>query len=154
MIILPSKTSRHVGNPLIVWCFSGRQYPGKQSPSGFLSQGNGRDSLAGRFYPEGKTAQIYRDNGTATGIPESYRCADLRRSPSTTLPSSWKKPARVGVKKSVSFSSDTSFQEKKSLFSSKTHVHEAKVYHKGVLQGQSPTSAFPFTSLLHSFCFF
>ncbi|XP_048515605.1 uncharacterized protein LOC105692384 isoform X2 [Athalia rosae] len=98
-------------------------------PSSFLSE-DGRDRQ--RI----KTAQVFdnsQENGSATG---------LHRSPSTTtLPSSWKKPARVGVKKSVSFSSDTSFQEKKSLFASRTaHVHEAKVYYKGVLQDRPSQS--------------
>lgn len=39
-----------------------------------------------------------------------------------------------GVKKSVSFSSDTSFEEKRAPYK-RAAVHEAKVYHKGVLQG-------------------
>lgn len=40
------------------------------------------------------------------------------------------------VKKSVSFSSDTSFKERRSN-SKRTAVHESKVYKQGVLQGQS-----------------
>lgn len=39
-----------------------------------------------------------------------------------------------GVKKSVSFSSDTSFEEKRAPYK-RAAVHEVKVYHKGVLQG-------------------
>ncbi|XP_020282137.1 uncharacterized protein LOC109853946 isoform X2 [Pseudomyrmex gracilis] len=49
-----------------------------------------------------------------------------------TLSSSWKKKD-VGVKKSVSFSSDTSFEEKRTPHR-KSAVHEAKIYRKGVLQ--------------------
>ncbi|XP_006608015.2 uncharacterized protein LOC102681836 [Apis dorsata] len=41
-----------------------------------------------------------------------------------------------GVKKSVSFSSDTSFEEKRAPYK-RAAVHEAKVYHKGVLQDRS-----------------
>ncbi|KAG5313661.1 AN33B protein, partial [Acromyrmex insinuator] len=59
-------------------------------------------------------------------------CA-LRPSPSVqTLSTSFKKKG-VGVKKSVSFSSDTSFEEKRAPYR-KSAVHEAKVYRKGVLQ--------------------
>ncbi|XP_077254463.1 uncharacterized protein LOC143893214 isoform X2 [Temnothorax americanus] len=59
-------------------------------------------------------------------------CA-LRPSPSAqTLSTSLKKKG-VGVKKSVSFSSDTSFEEKRAPYR-KPAVHEAKVYRKGVLQ--------------------
>ena len=39
------------------------------------------------------------------------------------------------VKKSVSFSSDTSFEEKRLPYRRVAAVHEVKVYHKGVLQG-------------------
>lgn len=41
-----------------------------------------------------------------------------------------------GVKKSVSFSSDTSFEEKRAPYK-RAAVHEVKVYHKGVLQDRS-----------------
>lgn len=51
-----------------------------------------------------------------------------------TLSSSWKKKD-VSVKKSVSFSSDTSFEEKRTPYR-KSAVHEAKIYRKGVLQGE------------------
>lgn len=51
-----------------------------------------------------------------------------------TLSTSWKKKS-VGVKKSVSFSSDTSFPEKRTPYR-KPAVHEAKTYRKGVLQGE------------------
>lgn len=60
----------------------------------------------------------------------------LQRSPSVqTLSTSWKKGA-VGVKKSVSFSSDTSFEEKRAPYRKQSAVHEAKIYRKGVLQGE------------------
>ncbi|EZA58928.1 Ankyrin repeat domain-containing protein 33B [Ooceraea biroi] len=49
-----------------------------------------------------------------------------------TLSTSWKKKG-VSVKKSVSFSSDTSFEEKRAPYR-KPAVHEAKIYRKGVLQ--------------------
>lgn len=59
----------------------------------------------------------------------------LGQSTSTqTLSTSWKKNVGVNVKKSVSFSSDTSFEEKRAPYRKPT-VHEVKVYHKGVLQG-------------------
>lgn len=57
----------------------------------------------------------------------------LRQSPSVQILSTKKKG--VGVKKSVSFSSDTSFEEKRAPYR-KTAVHEAKIYRKGVLQGE------------------
>ncbi|KAI4499569.1 hypothetical protein M0802_005465 [Mischocyttarus mexicanus] len=49
---------------------------------------------------------------------------------------SWKKNVGVNVKKSVSFSSDTSFEEKRAPYRKPT-VHEVKVYHKGVLQDRA-----------------
>ncbi|XP_043286638.1 uncharacterized protein [Venturia canescens] len=60
----------------------------------------------------------------------------LRRSPSCQNLSNTgkKKSSNRGVKKSVSFSSDTSFEEKRAPFCRKTAVHEAKVYRKGVLR--------------------
>lgn len=59
----------------------------------------------------------------------------LRRSPSVhTLPVERKKRSGSRVKKSVSFSSDTSFEEKRAPYR-KVAIHEAKVYCKGVLQG-------------------
>lgn len=62
----------------------------------------------------------------------------LQRSPSVqTLSTSWKKKGAVGVKKSVSFSSDTSFEEKRAPYRKQSAVHEAKIYRKGVLQGES-----------------
>ncbi|KZC04777.1 Ankyrin repeat domain-containing protein 33B, partial [Dufourea novaeangliae] len=61
----------------------------------------------------------------------------LGRSPSTqTLPIERKKKSSARVKKSVSFSSDTSFQEKRAPYV-RAAVHEVKVYHKGVLQDRS-----------------
>lgn len=48
---------------------------------------------------------------------------------------SWRKKG-ASVKKSVSFSSDTSFEEKRSPYKRSSAVHEAKIYHKGVLQGE------------------
>ncbi|XP_043248303.1 uncharacterized protein LOC122395065 isoform X1 [Colletes gigas] len=61
----------------------------------------------------------------------------LRRSPSfQTLPVERKKKSPARVKKSVSFSSDTSFEEKRLPFK-RTAVHDVKVYHKGVLQDRS-----------------
>ncbi|XP_076170960.1 uncharacterized protein LOC143148473 isoform X2 [Ptiloglossa arizonensis] len=58
----------------------------------------------------------------------------LRRSPSfQTLPVERRKKNVARVKKSVSFSSDTSFEEKRAPYR-RTAVHEVKVYRKGVLQ--------------------
>ncbi|XP_029047449.1 uncharacterized protein LOC114878153 isoform X1 [Osmia bicornis bicornis] len=60
----------------------------------------------------------------------------LYRSPSVqTLPVERKKKKNgVRVKKSVSFSSDTSFEEKRAPYRRTGAVHEVKAYHKGVLQ--------------------
>ncbi|XP_018405868.1 PREDICTED: uncharacterized protein LOC108782177 [Cyphomyrmex costatus] len=67
-----------------------------------------------------------------TNSDNAELCA-LRPSHSVqTLSTSLKKKG-VGVKKSVSFSSDTSFEEKRVPYR-KPAVHEAKVYRKGVLQ--------------------
>lgn len=68
-----------------------------------------------------------------TNGDDTELCA-LRPSPSVQTLSSLKKKG-VGVKKSVSFSSDTSFEEKRAPYR-KPAVHEAKVYRKGVLQGE------------------
>lgn len=51
-----------------------------------------------------------------------------------TLPVERRKKGGARVKKSVSFSSDTSFEEKREPYK-RAAIHEAKVYHKGVLQG-------------------
>lgn len=62
----------------------------------------------------------------------------LQRSPSVQTLSigSWKKKKKsVAVKKSVSFSSDTSFEEKRAPYR-KPALHEVTIYHKGVLQGE------------------
>ncbi|CAK9829434.1 Ankyrin repeat domain-containing protein 33B [Anthophora retusa] len=65
----------------------------------------------------------------------------LRRSPSVqTLPAERKQKSGARVKKSVSFSSDTSFEEKRAPFR-RAAVHEVKVYHKGVLQDPSAREA-------------
>lgn len=54
-----------------------------------------------------------------------------------TFPTTWRKEKhkRTGIKKSVSFSSDTSFEEKRKSLK-KISIHDAKVYHKGVLEGK------------------
>lgn len=51
----------------------------------------------------------------------------------------WNKVSGVG-KKTVSFSADTSFQDKKTNFQ-RTAIHEAKVYKKGVLQDRGEEGA-------------
>lgn len=69
-----------------------------------------------------------------SNVTGDHRRQPLRRSPSCqTLPIERKKSG-ARVKKSVSFSSDTSFQERRGTLG-KSAVHEVKVYHKGVLQG-------------------
>lgn len=73
---------------------------------------------------------------SVTGDHHSSR-QPLGRSPSCqTLLTERKKKTGSRVKKSVSFSSDTSFQERRAPFG-KGAVHEAKVYHKGVLQDRN-----------------
>ncbi|KAG5315630.1 AN33B protein, partial [Pseudoatta argentina] len=67
-----------------------------------------------------------------TNDDDAELCA-LRPSPSVQALSTSFKKQGVGVKKSVSFSSDTSFEEKRAPYR-KSAVHEAKVYRKGVLQ--------------------
>lgn len=70
----------------------------------------------------------------------------LRRSPSVhTLPIERKKKSGGRVKKSVSFSSDTSFEEKRAPYKTAA-VHEVKVYHQGVLQGTHISVIFPLTT--------
>ncbi|XP_017887930.1 ankyrin repeat domain-containing protein 33B-like [Ceratina calcarata] len=60
----------------------------------------------------------------------------LRRSPSAqTLSVERQERTGARVKKSVSFSSDTSFEKRASY--GRAAVHEVKVYHKGVLQDRS-----------------
>ncbi|XP_018047481.1 PREDICTED: protein HOS4-like isoform X2 [Atta colombica] len=67
-----------------------------------------------------------------TNDDDAELCALRPSSSVQTLSTSFKKKG-VGVKKSVSFSSDTSFEEKRAPYR-KSAVHEAKVYRKGVLQ--------------------
>lgn len=76
---------------------------------------------------------------SSSGDPDAQLRA-LHRSPSvqTLSTGGWKKKG-VGVKKSVSFSSDTSFEEKRAPYR-KPAVHEAKIYRKGVLQGECDRS--------------
>ena len=69
-----------------------------------------------------------------TNDDDAELCALRPSSSVQTLSTSFKKKG-VGVKKSVSFSSDTSFEEKRAPYR-KSAVHEAKVYRKGVLQGE------------------
>ncbi|KOC61508.1 Ankyrin repeat domain-containing protein 33B, partial [Habropoda laboriosa] len=76
------------------------------------------------------------DNDRTESGPSS-----LRRSPSVqTLPIERKQKSGARVKKSVSFSSDTSFEEKRAPYR-KVAVHEVKVYRKGVLQDRSAREA-------------
>ncbi|XP_011636593.1 uncharacterized protein LOC105426883 isoform X2 [Pogonomyrmex barbatus] len=67
-----------------------------------------------------------------TNSDDAELCA-LRPSHSVQTLSTNLKKKGVGVKKSVSFSSDTSFEEKRAPYR-KSAVHEAKIYRKGVLQ--------------------
>lgn len=113
-------------------------------PSSKLAERNSLDDKSTKFLKpigyelHGSSSSRYSDlkeyfstltNGDAAQVRV------LRQSPSVqTLSTSWKKKG-VGVKKSVSFSSDTSFEEKRAPYR-KTAVHEAKIYRKGVLQGK------------------
>ncbi|XP_043510582.1 uncharacterized protein LOC122528966 [Frieseomelitta varia] len=63
---------------------------------------------------------------------EPFRRA--RSSSVQTLPVERRRRSGARVKKSVSFSSDTSFEEKRLPYRRVAAVHEVKVYHKGVLQ--------------------
>jgi len=92
---------------------------------------------------EGRTIELFDfDLGGAsrsTGLKGYFslngaESRGVRQSSSVqALSTSWKKSA--GVKKSVSFSSDTSFEEKRAPYR-KPAVHEVRVYRKGVLQGE------------------
>ncbi|KOX78445.1 Ankyrin repeat domain-containing protein 33B, partial [Melipona quadrifasciata] len=65
-----------------------------------------------------------------------------RRSSSVqTLPVERRRRSNARVKKSVSFSSDTSFEEKRLPYRRVAAVHEVTVYHKGVLQDRSVREA-------------
>lgn len=83
-----------------------------------------------RTSPKNSTLRGYLSILTSTAV----ELGPLRRSPSVqTLPVERKKKSNVRVKKSVSFSSDTSFEEKRASYR-RPPVHEVKVYRKGVLQ--------------------
>ncbi|KAG7211211.1 hypothetical protein KM043_010529 [Ampulex compressa] len=75
-----------------------------------------------------------------TGYPgplDAIRNLDFLEAGSVrSLPTGWKKRRDVSIKKSVSFSSDTSFEAKRASYP-KSAVHEVKVYRKGVLQERS-----------------
>lgn len=115
-----------------------------------LAHHHSSSKLAERNSPNDELAKFLRPSGgyefrgspsklkgyfsILTNDSEARLCA-LRPSPSAqTLSTSLKKKS-VGVKKSVSFSSDTSFEEKRAPYR-KSAVHEVKVYRKGVLQGK------------------
>ncbi|XP_036139972.1 protein HOS4 isoform X2 [Monomorium pharaonis] len=113
-------------------------------PSSKLAERNSPDDELVKFLrPTSKLVNGYEPRGSSssryTGLKGYFLtngdeglCA-LRPSPSVqTLSTSLKKKG-IGVKKSVSFSSDTSFEEKRVPYR-KPAVHEAKVYRKGVLQ--------------------
>ena len=65
----------------------------------------------------------------------SFSLPTRRNSPSTRSLSKELIKTSGSTKKSVSFRSDTAFEEKKSNYQ-RTAIHEAKVYKKGVLQGE------------------
>lgn len=88
----------------------------------------------------GSSSKLKGYFSSLTNVDDARLCS-LRPSPTAqTLSTSLKKKG-VGVKKSVSFSSDTSFEEKRAPYR-KSAVHEVKVYRKGVLQGRFSIMAF------------
>lgn len=113
-------------------------------PSSKLAERNLPDDELAKFLRPTNSYEL-RDSSTSrytslkryflTDGDDNVGLCALRPSPSVqTLSTSLKKKS-VGVKKSVSFSSDTSFQEKRVPYR-KPAVHEVKVYRKGVLQGE------------------
>ncbi|XP_015176015.1 PREDICTED: uncharacterized protein LOC107066170 isoform X3 [Polistes dominula] len=96
------------------------------------------------WFPESLRLNGYRSSRystlkgyfTNTNSENELRPVLGKSSSSQILSTSWKKNAGVNVKKSVSFSSDTSFEEKRAPYRKPT-VHEVKVYHKGVLQDRA-----------------
>ncbi|XP_025987756.2 uncharacterized protein LOC105196081 isoform X3 [Solenopsis invicta] len=111
-------------------------------PSSKLAERNLPDDELAKFLRPTNSYEL-RDSSTSrytslkryflTDGDDNVGLCALRPSPSVqTLSTSLKKKS-VGVKKSVSFSSDTSFQEKRVPYR-KPAVHEVKVYRKGVLQ--------------------
>jgi len=114
-------------------------------PSSKLAERNSLDDKSTKFLRPTDSYELHGSSSSRySGLKEYFSTLTngdaaqvrvLRQSPSVqTLSTSWKKKG-VGVKKSVSFSSDTSFEEKRAPYR-KTAVHEAKVYRKGVLQGK------------------
>lgn len=118
-----------------------RNSPDAESANKFLRPSNSYELPRGSSYSGLKGYFSILTNGDGTQVRV------LRQSPSVqTLSTSWKKKG-IGVKKSVSFSSDTSFEEKRASYRKST-VHEAKIYRKGVLQGKLQHDEFMnFTSL-------
>ncbi|KAH0946496.1 hypothetical protein HN011_012243 [Eciton burchellii] len=114
-------------------------------PSGALAGGDPPD--------EGRTIELFgfdlrgASRSTYSGLkgyfsllPNGAEPRGVRQSSSVqTLSTSWKKKS-AGVKKSVSFSSDTSFEEKRAPYR-KPAVHEVRVYRKGVLQDRAREEA-------------
>lgn len=113
-------------------------------PSSKLAERNSSDDELAKFLRPSVGYELRGSSSRYTDIKgyfsiltngDDARLCALRPSPSAqTLSTGLKKG--VGVKKSVSFSSDTSFEEKRAPYR-KPAVHEAKVYRKGVLQGKS-----------------
>lgn len=111
-------------------------------PSSKLAERNSLDDKSTKFLRPTDSYELHGSSSSRySGLKEYFSTLTnddaqvrvLRQSPSVqTLSTSWKKKG-VGVKKSVSFSSDTSFEEKRAPYR-KTAVHEAKIYRKGVLQ--------------------
>lgn len=113
-------------------------------PSSKLAERNSPDDELSKFLKPSDGYELHGSSSRYTGLKGYFSiltngndaglCA-LRPSPSVqTLSTSLKKKS-VGVKKSVSFSSDTSFEEKRAPYR-KPAVHEVKIYRKGVLQGE------------------
>ncbi|KAL0118390.1 hypothetical protein PUN28_009208 [Cardiocondyla obscurior] len=109
-------------------------------PSGKLAERNLPDDELARFLRPSDDYELRglpSRHGSLKGYFSILTSGDnaglrtLRPSASVDTFSSSKKG--IGVKKSVSFSSDTSFEEKRAPYR-KPAVHEAKVYRKGVLQ--------------------
>lgn len=97
--------------------------------------------LLGRFAGEKKTTSLLKKKSSISGTNRVQGVVTaLRKSPSCHTLSAdvrrdFKSSSCRSVKKSVSFSLDTSFGEKKTTSKKTPDVHEAKVYRKGVLQG-------------------
>ena len=123
-----------------------RFFPGPTGPIGLTSgkptPNRNHQVSAVATLPPLRSAKAQSTSGFREAEDETRLSSALKRLSFTNrkisfgnkiLPKNCSKPTD-SVKKSVSFSSDTGFEEKKNF--RRTAIHEAKLYRKGVLQGE------------------